>query len=65
MLWRVLGEDGNPLAEGLVQGAGSNGVIQDFGHDVTLPTSVSARGTTSSSRSSGTTPPRNTRPAPT
>jgi hypothetical protein len=44
VLWRVLGEDGNPLAEGLVQGAGSMGVIQDFGHDVLLPTSVSSRG---------------------
>jgi hypothetical protein len=44
VLWRVLGEDGNPLAEGLVQGAGSMGVIQDFGHDVQLPASVSARG---------------------
>ena len=44
VLWRVLGEDGNPLAEGLVQGVGSNGVIHDFGHDVLLPASVSARG---------------------
>ena len=25
VLWRVLGEDGTPLAEGLVQGAGGNG----------------------------------------
>ena len=44
VLWRVLGEDGAPLAEGLVQGAGGNGVILDFGHDVVLPGSVSARG---------------------
>jgi hypothetical protein len=44
VLWRVLGEDGTPLAEGLVQGAGSMGVLQDFGHDVLLPGSVSARG---------------------
>lgn len=44
VLWRVLGEDGTPLAEGLVQAAGSMGVIQDFGHDVLLPGSVSARG---------------------
>jgi hypothetical protein len=44
VLWRVLGEDGNPLAEGLVQGVGSMGVIEDFGHDVRLPSSVSARG---------------------
>jgi hypothetical protein len=44
VLWRVLGEDGAPLAEGLVEGVGSNGVIDDFGHDVRLPGSVSARG---------------------
>ena len=44
VLWRVLGEDGTPLAEGLVQGAGSMGVLQDFGHDVLLPSSISARG---------------------
>ena len=44
VLWRVLGEDANPLAEGLVQGAGGMGVLQDFGHDVQLPSSVSARG---------------------
>lgn len=44
VLWRVLGEDGIALAEGLVQGAGSMGVLQDFGHDVALPGSVSARG---------------------
>ena len=31
MLWQVLGEDGNPLAEGLVQGAGGNGVIGTSG----------------------------------
>ena len=44
VLWRALGEEGAPLAEGLVQGAGSNGVIQDFAQDVLLPGSVSARG---------------------
>ena len=44
VLWRVLGEDGDALAEGLVQGVGSNGVIQDFGQEVRLPASVSARG---------------------
>src|SRR5688500_722268 len=44
VLWRVLGDDGTPLAEGLVQGAGSNGVIEDFGHDIPLPGSVNARG---------------------
>jgi hypothetical protein len=42
--WRVLGGDGAALGDGLVQGVGSMGVIQDFGHDVTLPGSVSARG---------------------
>ena len=44
VLWRVLGEDGTPLAEGLVQGVGSNGVIDDFAQEVRLPASVSARG---------------------
>jgi hypothetical protein len=44
VLWRVLGENGSPLAEGPVEGVGSNGVIDDFGHDVRLPGSVSARG---------------------
>jgi LysM repeat protein len=44
VLWRVLGENGSPLAEGLVEGVGSNGIIDDFGHDVRLPGSVSARG---------------------
>jgi hypothetical protein len=44
VLWRVLDDDGTPLAEGLVSGVGSMGVIEDFGHDVTLPASVSARG---------------------
>jgi len=44
VLWRVLGQDGTPLAEGLVAGVGSNGVIDDFGQEVLLPGSVSARG---------------------
>jgi hypothetical protein len=44
VLWRVLDDDGTPLAEGLVSGVGSMGVIEDFGHDVQLPASVSARG---------------------
>jgi hypothetical protein len=44
VLWRVLDDDGTPLAEGLVSGVGSMGVIEDFGHDVQLPSSVSARG---------------------
>ena len=44
VIWRMLGEDGAPLGEGLVQGVGSMGVLQDFGHDVTLPGAVDARG---------------------
>jgi hypothetical protein len=42
--WRLIGDDGGTLGEGLVQGVGSMGVIQDFGHDVQLPASASARG---------------------
>ncbi len=44
VLWRVLEQDDDVLGEGNVQGAGSIGVIDDFGHDVSLPASVSARG---------------------
>ena len=44
VLWRVLGEEGTPLAEGLVEGAGSMGVVDDFCQEVLLPGSVSARG---------------------
>ena len=32
------------VVRGLVQGVGSMGVIQDFGHDVQLPASANARG---------------------
>jgi hypothetical protein len=44
VLWRVLGQDGVPLAEGPVAGVGSMGVIDDFCQEVVLPGSVSARG---------------------
>jgi hypothetical protein len=44
VLWRVLEADGDVLGEGLVKGVGSMGVIDDFGHDVSLPDAVSARG---------------------
>jgi hypothetical protein len=42
--WRVLEQDDDVLGEGRVEGVGSNGVIDDFGSDVSLPSSVSARG---------------------
>ena len=42
--WRVLAGDDDVLGEGLVQGVGSMGVIDDFGPDVSLPPAVSARG---------------------
>jgi hypothetical protein len=42
--WRVLEQDDDVLGEGNVKGVGSMGVIDDFGHDVSLPASVSARG---------------------
>jgi hypothetical protein len=42
--WRLLEGDGDPLAEGLVQGVGANGVIEDFAQDVALPGAVQARG---------------------
>jgi len=44
VLWRVLSEDDDTLGEGLVEGVGSMGVLDDFGHDVSLPDSVNARG---------------------
>ncbi len=44
VLWRLLGENGAPLAEGLVAGVGSMGVIDDFGQEIVLPGSVDARG---------------------
>jgi nucleoid-associated protein YgaU len=43
ILWRVLDKQGRKLGEGLVQGGGSMGVIDDFGHEVTLG-SASVRG---------------------
>lgn len=36
--WRVLGHNAAVLGEGPVHGVGSMGVLDDFGHDVTLPT---------------------------
>lgn len=36
VLWRVLGEDGSTLGEGLVPGVGSMGTVRDFGHQVTV-----------------------------
>lgn len=36
VLWRVLGEDGAVLGEGLVPGAGSMGTVRDFGHEVVV-----------------------------
>jgi hypothetical protein len=42
--WRVLERDGDALGEGLVNGVGSMGVVDDFGHDVSLFPSVHARG---------------------
>ncbi len=45
VLWRLVETDGDVLGEGLVQGAGSMGVIDDFGHDVSLPPGTDARGT--------------------
>jgi hypothetical protein len=44
VLWRLLSEDGDTLGEGLVSGAGSMGVLDDFGHDVSLPDRADARG---------------------
>jgi hypothetical protein len=44
VLWRLLGEDGGTLGEGRVEGVGSMGVLDDFGHDVTLAPQVEARG---------------------
>ena len=38
VLWRVLGRNASVLGEGRVQGVGSMGVLDDFGHDVTLTT---------------------------
>lgn len=43
VLWRLVGQD--VLGEGRIDGAGSMGVLDDFGHDVSLDPAVSARGT--------------------
>jgi hypothetical protein len=42
VVWRVLDRNGGVLGEGNVHGVGSMGVLDDFGHDVTL-TATSAR----------------------
>ena len=42
--WRVLDNNGHPLGNGNIQGAGSMGVIRDFGNTVTLG-NAPARGT--------------------
>jgi hypothetical protein len=44
VVWRVLEQDGDVLGEGRVKGVGSMGVVDDFGHDVSLPPPVTARG---------------------
>ena len=44
VLWRLIETDGDVLGEGQIHGAGSMGVIDDFGHDVSLPPGVDARG---------------------
>jgi hypothetical protein len=36
VLWRVLDKQGRKLGEGPIQGAGSMGVLDDFGHEVSL-----------------------------
>ena len=43
ILWRVLGPSGATLGEGLIDGGGSMGVLDDFGHEVSL-NAGSARG---------------------
>ena len=45
VLWRLVEIDGDVLGEGQIRGAGSMGVVDDFGHDVSLPRGVDARGT--------------------
>jgi hypothetical protein len=42
--WRLVERDGDVLGQGLMQGVGSNGILDDFGHDVSLDRAVSARG---------------------
>jgi len=36
IVWRVLDNQGKKLGEGLIQGGGSTGVLDDFGHEVSL-----------------------------
>ena len=42
--WRLRETDGDVLGEGLLEGVGSMGIIDDFGHDVSLPGAVDRRG---------------------
>jgi len=44
VLWRLVETDGDVLGEGQIRGAGSMGVIDDFGHDASLPSGINARG---------------------
>jgi hypothetical protein len=44
VLWRLIEPDGDVLGEGRVDGVGSNGIIDDFGDDVSLPAGVNQRG---------------------
>jgi hypothetical protein len=44
VLWRLIESDGDVLGDGRVNGVGSMGVIDDFGHDVSLPPTLSRRG---------------------
>ena len=42
--WRLVEVDGDTLGEGLVEGVGSMGVVEDFAQEVSLPAAVDARG---------------------
>lgn len=44
VLWRLTETDGDVLGQGQIHGAGSMGVVRDFGHQVSLPAGVDARG---------------------
>jgi hypothetical protein len=61
--WRVLGRNASVLGEGPVHGVGSMGVLDDFGHDVTL-TTTSARAATVTLQVFGDDPSGNHPPGP-